>query len=80
MSLIDQITPVVVTYNSAELYDRLFETLSIFKQFIIVDNDSDKSDDLILRLKKSFPNQLYISSKNIGYGPGNNLGMIDNRL
>ena len=37
MSLIDQITPVVVTYNSAELYDRLFETLSIFKQFIIVE-------------------------------------------
>jgi N-acetylglucosaminyl-diphospho-decaprenol L-rhamnosyltransferase len=75
MSLIDQITPVVVTYNSAELYDRLVETLSIFKHFIIVDNDSNKSDDLIFKLKKTFPNQLYISSNNIGYGPGNNLGI-----
>lgn len=75
MSLIDQITPVIVTYNSADLYDRLVETLSIFKQFIIVDNDSSKSDDLIIKLKKSYPNQTYIASKNIGYGPGNNLGI-----
>jgi hypothetical protein len=34
MKLINQITPIVVTYNSADLYNRLFETLSIFKRFI----------------------------------------------
>ena len=41
----------------------------------IVDNDSEKSDELIINLKRSFPNQIYIASKNIGYGPGNNLGI-----
>lgn len=75
MKLIDKITPIIVTYNSADLYSRLCETLSIFESFVIVDNDSEKSDELIMNLKRSFPNQTYIASKNIGYGPGNNLGI-----
>lgn len=75
MHSIDEITPVIVTFNSSALYKRLVSNLSNFKHFVIIDNSSDKTDDLIFKLKKVYPEQDYISSKNIGYGPGNNLGI-----
>ena len=52
MHSIDEITPVIVTFNSSALYKRLVSNLSNFKHFVIIDNSSDKTDDLIFKLKK----------------------------
>jgi GT2 family glycosyltransferase len=70
------ITPVIVAYNSLHLISKMKSTLSMFDHMVIVDNSTNASMRVTSQLKKIFPQGVFInSSKNLGYGAGNNLGL-----
>lgn len=70
---------IVVNYNTKDLVIDAIRSINKFAknisyEIIVVDNNSE--DDSTDFIKKTFPNVKLISSKNnIGFGPGNNLGI-----
>lgn len=75
---ITKIYVVVVTYNGKQWYDRCFGSLRESKipvRTIVVDNAS--TDDSIEYIKINFPEVTLIrSAVNLGFGQGNNKGII----
>jgi GT2 family glycosyltransferase len=67
----DDISVVVVTYNSAHCLPALADPLRAFKNLIVVDNASD--DDIDVQLPRLLPNATLIKNqKNLGFGAANN--------
>jgi GT2 family glycosyltransferase len=68
---IDEITVVIVTYNSAHCISNLSRSLSNLKNIIFVDNSSE--DQTTTSINTFFPKAKIISlKKNIGFGAANN--------
>ena len=74
MSFIDDISIVIVNYNSETVIKDCIEPLLKVKNIYLIDNGSkDKSTDLI---RRNFPSISIIeNNKNLGYGRGFNIGL-----
>lgn len=73
---------LILNYNCAdeslELYSQLKAFYNKELQILVIDNCSEKED--VIKLRNRIPNQeLLLSSKNLGYAGGNNIG-IDRAL
>jgi N-acetylglucosaminyl-diphospho-decaprenol L-rhamnosyltransferase len=74
--LSNNITAVIVTYNSIHLIPKIISTLSLFAHVVVVDNSTNPTMRVTSQLKEIFPDGTFINSpKNLGYGAGNNLGL-----
>ena len=72
----NNITAVIVTYNSIHLLPKIISTLSLFAHVVVVDNSTNPSMRVTSQLEEIFPDGTFINSpKNLGYGAGNNLGL-----
>ena len=72
MSIYNEVTLIIVCYNSDKLIEKNLDKLKNFK-IILVDNSKSKKT---FNLVKDLPNIEYLrTSKNIGYGRANNLGV-----
>jgi N-acetylglucosaminyl-diphospho-decaprenol L-rhamnosyltransferase len=71
---LDQVTVVVVTFNSAHCVAALAQALATIRNVIVVDNGSlDGTTDAV---KRSIPQaQLIPNSRNLGFGAANNLAL-----
>jgi N-acetylglucosaminyl-diphospho-decaprenol L-rhamnosyltransferase len=70
-SLFDQVTVVMVTYNSADCVAQLASTLAQFKHVVISDNAS--RDDTCATVARLLPHaQLLANKVNLGFGAANN--------
>ena len=68
---VDDVTIVVVTYNSAHCLAGLSGALANVRHVIVVDNASD--DDLQVQLRLALPNaRLILNERNLGFGAANN--------
>jgi len=73
-SLLNDITAVVVTFNSAHCVASLVKTLRSFPHIVIVDNAS--SDGCIAALKTQLPQaRIFQNNHNLGFGAANNIGL-----
>lgn len=69
--ILDDITVVVVTYNSAHCVPALAAGLRALKHIIVVDNASD--DDTVARVRTGIPQaSLLLNAANLGFGAANN--------
>lgn len=76
MVVFKNITAIIVAYNSVHLLPKIIKTLSLFENFVVVDNSTNASMRVTEQLKKVFPQGKFINAdKNLGYGSGNNLGI-----
>lgn len=74
----NDVTVIVVTYNSAHCIDGLAPALSMLPHVIIVDNASN--DDTVGMAKKLLPNATILSNpRNLGFGAANNLALRQTR-
>ncbi|MDR0547740.1 MAG: glycosyltransferase family 2 protein [Dysgonamonadaceae bacterium] len=68
---------IVVTYNGRKWYDKCFGSLrtsSIPVKIVVIDNAS--TDDTVSYIKANYPEiYLFESSKNLGFGRANNIGL-----
>ncbi len=72
--LANQLTVIVVTFNSAHCIPKLFSSLSDIENIIFVDNASD--DNTITSIRSNLPHATVIKNeKNIGFGAANNLAL-----
>jgi N-acetylglucosaminyl-diphospho-decaprenol L-rhamnosyltransferase len=70
----DDVTVVVVTYNSAHCLPGLSGALATVRHVIVVDNASD--DDLQAQLRLALPQASLIrNERNLGFGAANNLAL-----
>lgn len=73
----DKVFVIVATYNGMEWYERCFSSLqssTIPVTTVVVDNDSH--DGTVDYIRKEFPDIYVIeSSKNLGFGKANNIGI-----
>ena len=73
-SLTNQLTVIVVTFNSAHCIPKLFSSLSDVENIIFVDNASN--DNTIAIIRSNLPHATVIKNeKNIGFGAANNLAL-----
>ena len=76
MSIYNDITLIIVCFNSYKLIKKNLSEISKFKTIIV---DNSKSDEIRL-LVKGVKNIKYIKTKkNLGYGKGNNLGVSESK-
>ena len=74
----DEVTVVVVSYNSAHCLPGLSGALSAVRHVIVVDNASD--DDLQAQLRLSLPHaSLILNERNLGFGAANNRALAQVR-
>ena len=72
MNIYNEVTLIIVCFNSDKLIQKNLSELKKFKIIIIDNSKSKKTFDLI----KDFPNIDYFqTNKNLGYGKANNLGV-----
>ncbi len=72
MNIYDEITLIIVCFNSEKLIQKNLNELKKFRIIIIDNSKSKKTFDLV----KDFPNIDYLqTNKNLGYGQANNLGV-----
>ena len=72
MNIYNEVTLIIVCFNSEKLIQKNLIELKKFKTIIIDNSKSKKTFDLV----KDFPNIDYLQTdKNIGYGQANNLGV-----
>ena len=72
---IDDVTVIVVTYNSAHCMAGLADALSVLPHVTIVDNASD--DDTIAQIAIHMPNAAIIrNERNLGFGAANNRALL----
>lgn len=65
---------IIVSYKSEHVIHKCINSIDKEIEIIIIDNSNDYKSKIII--EKTFPNVKYIlSSKNIGMGAGNNLGI-----
>lgn len=70
-SLLDQLTVIVVTYNSAHCIDGLTPALSSLRHIIVVDNASE--DGTVDTVAAQLPHaQVVVNERNLGFGAANN--------
>jgi GT2 family glycosyltransferase len=71
---VDEMTIIVVTYNSAHCIPELSRTLVSMPHVVIVDNASD--DDTVMAVARMIPNaRLIRNSSNLGFGAANNVAL-----
>ncbi len=76
MNIYKEITLIIVCFNSYKLIEKNLSEISKFKTIIV---DNSKSDEIRL-LVKGVKNINYIKTKkNLGYGKGNNLGVLESK-
>ena len=76
MNIYNDITLIIVCFNSYKLIQKNLSEISKFKTIIV---DNSKSDEIGL-LVKEVKNIKYIKTKkNLGYGKGNNLGVSESK-
>jgi len=76
MNIYNEITLIIVCFNSYKLIQKNLSEISKFKTIII---DNSKSDEIRL-LVEGIKNIKYIKTKkNLGYGKGNNLGVSESK-
>ncbi len=76
MNFYNDITLIIVCFNSYKLIEKNLFEISKFKTIIV---DNSKSDEIRL-LVKGVKNIKYIKTKkNLGYGKGNNLGVSESK-
>ena len=72
MNIYNEVTLIIVCFNSEKLIQKNLNELKKFKTIIIDNSKSKKTFDLV----KDFPNIDYLQTdKNLGYGQANNLGV-----
>ena len=72
MNIYNEVTLIIVCFNSEKLIQKNLNELKRFKTIIIDNSKSKKIFDLV----KDFPNIDYLqANKNLGYGKANNLGV-----
>ncbi len=70
----DQISIIIVNYNTKDLLDRCLASIQEPAEIIVVDNAS--SDGSSQMVAKKYPKvKLIASNINLGFAAGNNLGM-----
>ncbi len=76
MNIYNDITLIIVCFNSYKLIQKNLSEISKFKTIIV---DNSKSDEIRL-LVEGLKNIKYIKTKkNLGYGKGNNLGVSESK-
>ena len=76
MNIYNDITLIIVCFNSYKLIQKNLSEISKFKTIIIDNSKSDKIRSLVVGVK----NIKYIKTKkNLGYGKGNNLGVSESK-
>jgi GT2 family glycosyltransferase len=71
---VNDLTVIIVTYNSAHCIMDLGKSLREFPHIIVVDNNSD--DDTIFQTEVHLPEAMVIkNSMNMGFGTANNIGL-----
>ena len=74
MQIVDDVTVVLVTYNSAHCLPGLSDALAAVRHVMVVDNASD--DDLQAQLRRALPHaSLILNERNLGFGAANNRGL-----
>ena len=72
---LDDVTVVVVTYNSAHCVAHMASTLAALPHVIVVDNAS--ADDTTARLAQAMPNAIvHVCERNLGFGGANNVALM----
>lgn len=75
-NFLNRVSPIVVTYRSDSLIEEISNIVSLFPNFVIVDNSESKHNQLLKKLSLRFPNGRYVENKqNVGYGAANNQGI-----
>lgn len=70
----NDVTVIVVTYNSAHCIDGLANTLAVLPHVILVDNASN--DDTVKKAALAMPNaKIICNARNLGFGAANNRGL-----
>jgi N-acetylglucosaminyl-diphospho-decaprenol L-rhamnosyltransferase len=73
-----EITPVLVTYNSAGILPWSLPALATCRQVVIVDNHS--SDDTVAVARRLLPQaSILLAGRNLGFGRASNLGLDEVR-
>jgi GT2 family glycosyltransferase len=78
-----QVSIVIVSYNTEKLLfnciKSIYDSVSNLEiEIIVVDNAS--TDNSVALIRESFPHvQLILSNKNVGFGPANNIGILQAR-
>jgi N-acetylglucosaminyl-diphospho-decaprenol L-rhamnosyltransferase len=71
---LDELTVVLVTFNSAHCVQALADNLHVFPNIYVVDNASE--DDTLLLLRALLPHaQIFAQHANIGFGRANNVAL-----
>lgn len=74
MPSLEDLTVIVVTFNSAHCLSALGEGLRAFPHVVFVDNHSD--DETVSEISRHLPHATVICNKrNLGFGAANNLGL-----
>lgn len=69
--MMEQVTVVIVTYNSADVILEAIKAVSQYKRIIVVDNAS--TDDTVAVIASAFPHvKCLVNEENIGFGRANN--------
>jgi len=72
--VLDRVTAVVVTFNSAHCVDTLAESLAALHQVVIVDNAS--TDGTPAHARAALPRATIVENRaNLGFGAANNIGV-----
>ena len=76
MNIYNEITIIIVCFNSYKLIQKNLSEISKFKTIIVDNSKSDEIRSLVQEVK----NIKYIKTKkNLGYGKGNNLGVSESK-
>jgi GT2 family glycosyltransferase len=74
MTFLDDITAIVVNYNSGQIIDNCLARVSALKETIVVDNASQ--DDSLAAIERTYPKATIVrNSRNLGFGAGVNRGI-----
>jgi N-acetylglucosaminyl-diphospho-decaprenol L-rhamnosyltransferase len=73
-AILDDVTVIIVTYNSQHVLPRSLPSLQALKHVIVVDNAS--TDNTVTSIRHLLPHAVIIQNTvNIGFGRANNLGL-----
>jgi len=74
MAFLDEITAVVVNYNSGQIIDNCLRRVGTLKETIVVDNASQ--DNSLAAIERDYPKAIIVrNDQNLGFGGGVNRGL-----
>jgi GT2 family glycosyltransferase len=77
---ISRVSAVIVAYRSKKMLNNINNNCRLFDNFVLIDNSASAKDSIVDDLMVKYKNGTFpLNKKNLGYGGGNNLGLINAR-